>query len=83
MLKEPGSRRIIAGIGLIVGTIAAFIVLFSVLYGSTEWWALIILLPVFAAMRKFSAMIRATDSPSGADQAQNDQAPGTDKRLDE
>jgi 1,4-dihydroxy-2-naphthoate octaprenyltransferase len=61
MLRDPGTRRLVAGFGLILGTIASFAVVLPVIFGDADWWTLLVLLPVFAVMRKLSELISDTD----------------------
>jgi 1,4-dihydroxy-2-naphthoate octaprenyltransferase len=75
MLRDPRTRRLIAGFGLILGTIASFAVVLPVIFGDAEWWTLLVLIPVFAVMRKLSELIRDTDpksKPSDTSEEPND-----------
>ncbi len=56
MLKDPAVRRALAIIGIILGLIGSISVLWSVATGQVEWWALIILVPVIAVMRRLKAL---------------------------
>jgi 1,4-dihydroxy-2-naphthoate octaprenyltransferase len=80
MLRDPGTRRLIAGFGLILGTIASFVVALPVIFGDAEWWTLIVLVPVFAVMRKLSELIRTTDPKSR--RTETPAEPGSEDRTD-
>lgn len=62
MFRDPGTRRKLALLGIILGFIGIIGVLWAVLLGDAEWWSLIILLPALAIMRRLFTLVRASES---------------------
>ncbi len=60
MLNDPGVRRKLAVIGLVLGSIGVASVLWAVFFGDAEWWTLIVLLPVLAVMRSMLRLARSS-----------------------
>jgi Na+-transporting NADH:ubiquinone oxidoreductase subunit NqrB len=60
MLKDPAVRRALAVLGIILGLVGSISVLWSVATGQVEWWALIILIPVIAVLRRLKAVAESS-----------------------
>lgn len=59
MLKDPGRRRAIAAIGIVLGVLYALGVVWSVLSGQAEWWSMVLLLPAaLIVIRLYALWIR-------------------------
>jgi hypothetical protein len=61
MFRDRGTRRTLAVIGIGLGFVGTIGVLWAVLLGDAEWWSLVILIPVFAVMRRLYHLLRPSE----------------------